>query len=64
MISKMAKVFDKYILFIGWTTVSAPAHITECSGTKMFGGFGKFGARAVAMRTFELPPHHTVILKL
>lgn len=48
----------------GWITNGAPAHITECSGTKMFGGFGKFGAKAVASKIFELPPHSSINLKL
>lgn len=30
----------------------------------MFGGFGKFGAGATATKVFELPPHHTIYLKL
>ncbi|CAK94526.1 unnamed protein product (macronuclear) [Paramecium tetraurelia] len=48
----------------GWTVAGAPAHVTECSGTKMFGGFGKFGARAVASKAFELPPHSYINIKL
>lgn len=49
---------------LGWTVVNAPAEVTDCSGTKMFGGFGKFGAGATATKVFELPPHHTIYLKL
>ena len=49
---------------LGWVTAGGPAHVTECSGTKMFGGFGKFGARAVASKVIELPPHSLINLKL
>ncbi|CAK64683.1 unnamed protein product (macronuclear) [Paramecium tetraurelia] len=48
----------------GWVTAGGPAHVTECSGTKMFGGFNKFGAKAVASKVFELPPHSLINLKL
>lgn len=30
----------------------------------MFGGFGKFGAKAVASKIFEMPPHSSINLKL
>lgn len=47
----------------GWTARNAPDHITECSGTKMFGGLGKFGTRAVAMKQFAIPPHSSITLE-
>lgn len=48
----------------GWVVAGGPPHVTECSGTKMFGGFNKFGARAVASKIFELPSHSLINLKL
>jgi hypothetical protein len=30
----------------------------------MFGGYAKFGARAVALKQFDLPPHHTLTIKV
>lgn len=30
----------------------------------MFGGFNKFGAKAVASKIFELPPHSSINLKI
>lgn len=49
---------------LGWVVSGGLPHVTECSGTKMFGGFGKFGARAVASKIFELPPHSLINLKV
>lgn len=39
--------------------------VTSCSGVVMLGGFNKFGAGAVALRTVtKLAPHNNMKIKL
>lgn len=43
----------------GWTLSGnkGGAKVSVCAGKSMVGGFDIFGAKAVAERTFNLPPH-------
>jgi len=38
--------------------------VSECSGTRLFGGHKVFGKGAVALKQFPLPPHSVLVFSM
>lgn len=48
----------------GWQVENAKAGTTSCSGVDIFGGFGLFGKGAKITKTFSLPVHNSILIRL
>jgi hypothetical protein len=48
----------------GWKLRGGNDRSYECAGVSMYGGFNNFGVGAAIERSFNLPPHYRIKIKL
>ncbi|CAK58908.1 unnamed protein product (macronuclear) [Paramecium tetraurelia] len=48
----------------GWTLSNALSTYSDCSGTRILGGYNAFGSKAKAMKLLQLPPHFMIYITM
>ncbi|CAD8069667.1 unnamed protein product [Paramecium sonneborni] len=59
-----AFIDDNFIDSQGWTVNNRIESIGYCNEVKLFGGYGVFGKNTRVTKLFQLPPHHSIQLRL
>lgn len=48
----------------GWKVENGKVGTNSCSGVEIFGGYGLFGKGAKIKKTFNLPTHNSILIRL